>query len=321
MHSTNNTDLKNSNILKCNFCYVKNGLYILNCSCLYCSSCLKHSFKIKSSICRVCEKNYDLLKTIDLTKKENYNKYQHLFLDPDMLIKKGLEVLQFHKNYNKKYINHLKLKNLNNNLNENHESINCDIIRKKSNDNKNYTTLNNLVNNNREDKFSDNSRNLSNYNYNVNMKNNKFIESKYVNSTSSNYPITSTLSNTKKLNLNAMNIKKVSPKNDTNISLMNISSSNANKNYENKRLKLNNINIKGIENINKNGKINLDIEKYAHYSNHNDNNFVPQINKNQEEKFNKVKSSNNESNNYNMYKTPLNMINRHKGFANYYKKD
>lgn len=108
--TSNNKNQTNGIPFKCNHCYFKTGCYILTCSCLYCRDCLKVVFTSKLSNCRICGKNLDLKKTIDLTKKENLIKYSWLFTDQDVIMKKALESMTFQKNYQNKYIEYLKAK-------------------------------------------------------------------------------------------------------------------------------------------------------------------------------------------------------------------
>lgn len=105
-----NQDQQKINLFKCNCCYEQYGVYIVNCSCMYCKQCLKTLFNQGKNICIICNKNIDFTKLIDLNKKENYAKYSFMFTDPDNIFKKGLESLQFQKNYQKKYVEYLKAK-------------------------------------------------------------------------------------------------------------------------------------------------------------------------------------------------------------------
>ncbi len=100
----------NKNLFKCNICYDQPGLFILCCSCLYCKGCLKDFCMKKMSQCFICNKQIELSKTIDLTKKEAFAKYSFMFSDPELIIKKGLESLAFQKNYQKKQLEYLKAK-------------------------------------------------------------------------------------------------------------------------------------------------------------------------------------------------------------------
>lgn len=105
------------NSYNCNYCYNKQGLYLMSCSCLFCKTCLKevifHKNKEEQNDlikCTICNKSIDIPKTIDLTKPENQVKYNMLFSDPISIIKKGMECMAFQKNYQKKYNEFLKVK-------------------------------------------------------------------------------------------------------------------------------------------------------------------------------------------------------------------
>ena len=92
---------------KCNICYNESGTYIFQCFCLYCVQCLKVHIKDKRENCLGCgmKVNNKLIK--DLNKKENYEKYSFIFLDPELLFKQGLESYRFQTNYKDKHIKYL----------------------------------------------------------------------------------------------------------------------------------------------------------------------------------------------------------------------
>ncbi len=84
-----------------------------SCGCFYCGECFKDSksyINIEKVTCFGCSKSIDFSKTIDITNKDSLKKVEFIYDDPEVQLKKIIEVIKFQKLHKNKYIEFLEKK-------------------------------------------------------------------------------------------------------------------------------------------------------------------------------------------------------------------
>jgi hypothetical protein len=89
------------------------GVVLTSCGCFYCGECFKDSksyINIEKVTCFGCSKSIDFTKTIDITNKDSVKKVEFIYDDPEVQLKKIIEVIKFQKLHKNKYIEFLEKK-------------------------------------------------------------------------------------------------------------------------------------------------------------------------------------------------------------------
>jgi len=76
-------------------------LALASCGCFYCPDCYKTSksyINIEKVTCISCSKPIDYTKTIDLNNKESVKKVEFIYDDPDVQLRKIIEIIKVSKN-------------------------------------------------------------------------------------------------------------------------------------------------------------------------------------------------------------------------------
>ena len=94
---------------------------LCSCKCLFCYECLKKLATNSIKYCPVCKSLLNFQKCINLRNKNDREKVNYIFNEPEIEIEKFRQSLKFHENHQNQYISFLenKIKKLiqeNNNL-------------------------------------------------------------------------------------------------------------------------------------------------------------------------------------------------------------
>lgn len=315
-NQSSNLEKSKDFMYKCNICYIHPGTLILSCYCLYCKGCLGNHIKSNLKNCLMCGDIVNLKVTKDLNKKENYEKYNFIFIEPEKLFQQGLESQKFQARYKDKQIKYLELKvsnqSNNNIMNKNAVLNNSLMANEKSNLNVN---INRCTDNSLQVNQISNERKVSNANISVNrpiqlvsenLANPRKISPKITNKDVINTNSSIKGANNKIENLNSRTSKMLSGSTLNNYNstskktndILNTEINNSNQEciFENKSVNKSISNYKG--NISKNTKFE---------ENNQDSKSI---------KFNKVEINKHQANNY--FTTPIGNYGR--DFAEYYYK-
>lgn len=85
-----NQNQQNKIQFNCNVCFSQPGMYLTVCTCIYCKDCLKE-LDFNKTECKVCKKNFDIKKTLDMSRPEQVRNIEFIFDNFENQLKRTLE--------------------------------------------------------------------------------------------------------------------------------------------------------------------------------------------------------------------------------------
>jgi len=85
-----NQNQQNKIQFNCNVCFSHPGMFLTICTCFYCKECLK-GLDFSKPECKVCKKQFDIKKTLDMSRPEHVRNIEFIFDNFENQMKRTLD--------------------------------------------------------------------------------------------------------------------------------------------------------------------------------------------------------------------------------------